>query len=265
MNICGNSDLICKELLEGGMKFDLILTDPPYNVGKNFGNKEDRKSPEEYYSLMKERMSIYAKLLTDNGSIVSFSGKPCFCYIQMAMYEAGLHYRHLSVWQYDNGTSRSVNEPKQAFDPFLWCSKNDNDFTYNVDAVRVPYKSTERVKNPVYKKRADGSIYAWTPNPLGAMRNDVWAFPTLAGKLYQDERTEHPTQKPEALITELVKAHCPIVDGKFCGRILDPFHGSGTLGVCCEKLNKSGHDIEWLGIELEQKWVDVANKRLLTI
>lgn len=261
-NILGNSDEVCRKLLDAGERFDLILTDPPYNVGKNFGNREDRKKPEEYYRLMSERMELYRGLLTDNGSVVSFSGKPFLCYVQMAMYNAGLFYRHLSVWQYDNGTSRSVNEPKQAFDPFLWYSKDDSDFVYNVDAVRVPYKSTERVKNPVYKKRADGSIYAWTPNPLGAMRNDVWAFPTLAGKLYKDERTDHPTQKPESLITELIKAHCPIKDGKFCGRILDPFHGSGTVGVCCEKLNRLGHDIEWVGIELEKRWVDAANARL---
>ena len=51
-------------------------------------------------------------------------------------------------------------------------------------------------------------------------------------------------------------------DGVFNGRILDPFHGSGTLGVCCEKLNSIGNKITWTGIELEQKWCDIANKRL---
>lgn len=44
--------------------------------------------------------------------------------------------------------------------------------------------------------------------------------------------------------------------------ILDPFLGSGTTGVCCEKLNSQGHQIQWLGIELEQKWIDIANERL---
>ena len=41
--------------------------------------------------------------------------------------------------------------------------------------------------------------------------------------------------------------------------------GSGTLGVCCEKLNKQGHKIRWIGIELEQKWCDVAQERLNNI
>ena len=95
------------------------------------------------------------------------------------------------------------------------------------------------------------------------MRGDVWAFPTLAGKIFEKERTEHPTQKPESLITELIKAFCPKdEEGLYCGTILDPFHGSGTLGVCCEKLNKQGHKIKWIGIELEEKWCEVTRVRL---
>ena len=51
-------------------------------------------------------------------------------------------------------------------------------------------------------------------------------------------------------------------DGKYMGNILDPFHGSGTLGVCCEKLNNAGHEIRWTGIELEDNWCNVAEERL---
>ena len=95
------------------------------------------------------------------------------------------------------------------------------------------------------------------------MRGDVWSFPTLAGKLYKNERTAHPAQKPESLITEIIKAFCPKnAEGHYEGIILDPFHGSGTLGVCCEKLNRLGHNIHWIGIELEQKWCDIAVDRL---
>ena len=51
----------------------------------------------------------------------------------------------------------------------------------------------------------------------------------------------------------------------FSGSILDPFSGAGTLGVCCEKLNKTGHNIQWTCIEIEKKWCDIANKRLAEI
>ena len=127
----------------------------------------------------------------------------------------------------------------------------------------MPYKSTERLKSPVKYKAADGTTKIWQPNPKGAMRGDVWDFPTLAGKRFEKEKTPHPTQKPESLIMELIKAFCPKdSDGFYCGAILDPFHGSGTLGVCCEKLNAEGHHIKWLGIELEQQWCDIAESRI---
>ena len=81
--------------------------------------------------------------------------------------------------------------------------------------------------------------------------------------MFQKERTLHPTQKPESLIIELIKAYCPKnSEGLFEGTILDPFHGSGTLGVCCEKLNKQGHRIKWVGIEIQKEWVDIGNERL---
>ena len=127
--------------------------------------------------------------------------------------------------------------------------------------MRVPYK-TERVKNPVYKKDKNGVKKAWTPNPNGALRTDIFDFPVLAGKLYENERTEHPTQKPEALITEFLKAFVPKEDGKFVGSVLDPFMGSGTLPVACERLNLEGNHVTYTGIELETKWYDTAKHRI---
>ena len=178
------------------------------------------------------------------------------------MFKAGLNYRRLNIWHYKNGFSRSRKEPATHYEPFLWFSNDPKKWTYNVDEVRIPYKSTERLKSPVKYKGSNGEEKIWTPNPKGAMRGDIWDFPTLAGKRFEKERTAHPTQKPESLITELIKAFCPMKDGKFVGEIIDPFHGSGTLGVCCEKLNLQGNNIEWTGIELEQRWCDVAKERL---
>ena len=54
-------------------------------------------------------------------------------------------------------------------------------------------------------------------------------------------------------------------NGKYNGDVLDAFHGSGTLGVCCEKLNKQEHLIRWVGIEIEKKWCDIAEQRLMSL
>ena len=260
--ICGDSDQIIDDMIEKGAKYDLILTDPPYNINKDFGNDSDKLSVEDFITVTNKRIAKLKQLLTPTGSIIWFGIHDYIGYIQVAMYNAGLYYRRLNIWHYENGFSRSKKEPATHYEPFLWFSNHPKKWTYNCDEVRVPYKSTERLKSPVKYKGADGSVKIWTPNPKGSMRGDVWDFPTLSGKRFAKEKTPHPTQKPESLITELIKAFCPMKDGKYVGTILDPFHGSGTLGVCCEQLNLLGNEIEWTGIELEQKWCDITNERL---
>lgn len=261
--ICGSSDEILPKLVAKGAHFDLVLTDPPYNINKDFGNDSDKLPLDQFLSITRKRISLCHRLLAPEGSIIWFGIHKYIGFIQSIMYEEGFHYRRMNIWFYENGFSRARREPLTQYEPFLWFSNSDRKWTYNIDEVRVPYKSTERLKNPVYYTNSRGDRVTWVPNPKGAMRGDVWKYPTLAGKLFKDERTKHPTQKPESLITEIIKAFCPMNEsGQYEGRIIDPFLGSGTVAVCCEKLNKAGHKIDWLGIELEKKWCEVANKRL---
>lgn len=261
-----DSDEALSFMVAHGLQFDLILTDPPYNLNKDFGNNSDKLNLQDFLEVNRKRLALCKELLNDKGSIVWFGIHHYIGFLQTIMYELGLSYRRMNIWYYENGFSRSTRTPLTQYEPFLWFSKSDTHWVYNVDDVRVPYKSSERLKSPVYYKNAKGETKAWTPNPLGAMRGDVWLFPTLAGKLYQAEKTEHPTQKPESLITELIKAYCPKnAEGFYEGTILDPFVGSGTLGVCCERLNQQGHKIRWIGLEIEQKWTEVGNQRLKAI
>lgn len=264
-NICGDTDVILDKMIESGQRFDLILTDPPYNINKDFGNKSDCLPLNEFIEKTNERIQKMRQVLAPKGSIIWFGIHDYICYVQVAMYNAGLYYRRMNIWHYENGFSRSTKEPATHYEPFLWFSNDAKRWTYNCDEVRTPYKSTDRLKSPVKYKAADGTTKVWTPNEKGAMRGDVWDFPTLAGKRFAHEKTDHPTQKPESLITELIRAFCPMENGIYIGSIFDPFHGSGTLGVCCEKLNLQGHNIRWLGIEIEPKWCELAELRLKAI
>lgn len=263
--INGDCDSILDELIEKNVKYDLILTDPPYNINKDFGNDSDCLTVDDFKDITQLRIKKFKQLLTPTGSIIWFGIHDYICYVQVAMYDAGLYYRRMNIWHYENGFSRSKKEPATHYEPFLWFSNNSRKWTYNVDEVRVPYKSTERLKCAVNYTNAKGEKKTWLPNPKGSMRGDIWNFPTLAGKRFESEKTDHPTQKPEALISELIKAFCPMESGIYTGKILDPFHGSGTLGVCCEKLNVQGNDIKWTGIELEKRWCDIARQRLENI
>jgi DNA modification methylase len=67
-----------------------------------------------------------------------------------------------------------------------------------------------------------------------------------------------------SLWTELIKAFSSKnTNNIYDGRILDIYHGSGTTGACCERLNNLyNHQIKWMGIELESKWVEISNKRI---
>ena len=218
---------------------------------------------QQFLTVSEHRLSNCYRLLNDHGSLIWFGIHDYIGLIQAIAQKVGFYYRRLNIWHYSNGFSRSKKEPATTYEPFLWCSKSNKLWTYNADDVRVPYKSKERLKQPVYYKAKDGTKKAWQPNPKGALRGDVWSFPTLAGKRFASERTEHPTQKPEALITEILKAFCPKNNqGHYDGRVLDPFHGSGTLGACCTKLNAEGNKIDWLGIEIEERWCTIANNRL---
>lgn len=265
-NYLGNSDVLLEEMVKEGMEFDLILTDPPYNLNKDFGNNSDSLSNDDFLAINKERINNCKDLLSKHGSLIWFGIHKYIGFMQVMMYDAGLFYRAMNIWHYENGFSRSKKVPATQYEPFLWFSKSNTKWNYNADDVRVPYKSKERLKNPVYYKDKNGNKKVWEPNPNGALRGDIWSYPTLAGKAFEKERTSHPTQKPEALIREIIKAFCPKnKEGFYEGTILDPFHGSGTLGVCCEKLNLEGHKIKWIGIELEEKWVNVSNERIYKI
>ena len=76
--------------------------------------------------------------------------------------------------------------------------------------------------------------------------------PTRERTLSDGRRSPHPTQKPEALIRHLVTLVTP--PG---GLVLDPFLGSGTLGVVCDGLG-----MRWQGIEREPEYADWAEDRI---
>ena len=250
------------DLRKSNVVADLVLTDPPYNIGKDFGNDSDKLDAKQFLMTMGYRISRLGFCISPQASLIMFASHLYVADITITVRNKGWTYQRQMIWHYRNGMSRQTKTPVTEYEPFVWFTFDPDKYTYNGDDVRVPYRS-ERVKTPVYKKNKSGETVAWMPDPRGAKRGDVWEYPTLAGKLYENEKTEHPSQKPESLIIDIIKAFCPKnSDGKYDGLVLDIYAGSGTVPVCCEILNQQGHNIRWLACELEQKWVDVGNERL---
>ncbi len=106
-----DSDIMLGEMLAEGTRFDLILTDPPYNLNKDFGNDSDKLSVDSFLEITQKRLEICRDLLTPNGSIVWFGIHNYIGFIQVIMYEKGLHYRRMNIWRYENGFSRTTTTP----------------------------------------------------------------------------------------------------------------------------------------------------------
>lgn len=130
------------------------------------------------------------------------------------------------------GSTNKRFAPRYEF--VFWYINNPKDFTFNIEDVKIPalnyrpdrYKS--QLKNP----------------------SDVWRIPMVSGNF--EERTNHPAQYPEALIKRIILAGSNVGD-----IVLDPFMGSGTTAVVAKKLNR-----KYLGYELEDEYIQIANQRL---
>lgn len=224
---------------------DLIIADPPYNLKKNFGNKSAIWSElGPWLEWSKEWISISVDKLKPSGSIFIYGIHHYMCYIQVFLYELDLKYRRQFIWHYENSFSGYTKVPSAQYEPLLWFSKSD-EFTYH--QIRVPYKSTERLKNKITK---GGKV--WTPHPDGRHGGDVWNFPVLAGKRFANERVDHPTQKPISISTRIVTHFSNEGD-----TVLVPFAGSGSECVACLMSKRN-----FIGVEINDKYIPIINGRL---
>lgn len=222
----------------------LIIADPPYNVGPAFGIDKEWNRSNEWLPWSRAWLTEAVRILAPGGSIFVYGIHHYQGFIQALMYELGLKYRRQIIWTYENGWTRSTKSLATHYEPLLWFSKDDT-FTYHV--IREPYKSVERLKNKIYKNGKE-----WVPHPDGRMAGDVWSFPTLAGRRFQDERTEHPTQKPMSITDRIVVHFSNPGD-----LVVVPFAGSGTEVVSAKKNGR-----HYWGVDIKPEFVELARRRL---
>lgn len=211
---------------------DLIIADPPYNLNKDYGNKSDSKSFDEYINFTKEWTNEAARILKPTGTIYVFMGFRFISYLyQILENDNSLYFNNWICWFYTQGIGK-----KKGFSPrhddILMFNKS-KDFTFNLDAVRVPQK-----------------YYRSINNMRGANPGDVWEFSHI--HYCQENRQNHPTQKPEGLMERMILASTNEND-----LVVDPFAGSGTTLRVCQQLNRN-----CFGIELNADYVKMINSRL---
>ncbi len=224
---------------------DLIIIDPPYNLNKDFGNDSDKwNTVSDWYDWSKKWLYESKRVLKPSGSLFVYGIHHYICYMQCYLYEINMNYGRLFIWNYENGWSKYSRSPSSTYEPLLWFTKSKN-YTYHT--IREPYKSTERLK---YKINKNGK--SWTPNPKGKHGGDIWRIPTLAGKNYQKEKVNHPTQKPLAICDKIINHFSNEGD-----LILVPFSGSGS-----EVVSALTNKRNFIGIEVNDDYVKMSRKRL---
>ena len=225
-------DCIEKLKLIQSNSVDLIVADPPYNLGKDYGNGSDRQEFDDYMQFSKDWLSECHRVLRDDGTIYVFVGFRFISYLYQIMEkDLKMNFVNWICWHYTQGIGKTKGfSPRH--DDILMFSKTLN-YKFNNDDVRIPQKYYRKINNM-----------------RGANPGDVWEVSHI--HYCQKNRQPHPTQKPEALVERMVLASSNEGD-----MVLDPFSGSGTTLRVCQQLERNA-----VGIELNETYVELAKERL---
>ena len=238
-----NKDFLSHAHLIPDESVDLVIADPPYGLGKDYGNDSDMKSAEELVDWTIEWVDLVIPKLKKTGSLYIFATwrrSPEIFYFmkkKLMMINEIIWDRRVPSM---GGSTRRFSS---VHDTIGYFALSEN-YYFDIDAVRIPYDEQT-------KKARTRSIFVgskWLEK--GYNPKDVWSVSRLHRQ--HKEREDHPTQKPLTIIERMVKASCPPN-----GMVLDPFCGSGTTIAAC-----LGSDRKCIGFELNPVYCDIIDKRI---
>ena len=228
-------------------KFRLIVTSPPYNIGKAY---ESRSPLDSYLQSQELVIRECARVLHRQGSMCWQVGNytekgaivPLDCLLFPIFRGLGLQLRNRIVWHFGHGL-HSRKRLSGRYETINWWTKSD-DYTWHLDAIRVPskYPGKRHFKGP-RKGELSG-------NPKGKNPSDVWAFPNV--KNNHPEKTIHPCQFPVELVERLVLALTDEHDD-----VLDPYVGVGSTVIAALMHGRNGY-----GCDVVEEYIDIARDRV---
>jgi site-specific DNA-methyltransferase (adenine-specific) len=233
----------------------IILADPPYNIGKDFGNDSDKQPMDEYLVWCDQWIKECLRILKPNGTMFVYGFSE-----NLALILSRIPYdiqRRWIIWHYTNKNVPSLNFWQRSHESILVLWKQDK--VFHRDEIREAY--TEGFLNGAAGKQrkatkgrfSKGEVTTtYTAHANGALPRDVIKIPALAGGAGMKERVNHPTQKPLALCEKLIRS-CSQSEGY----ILVPFAGSGSECVAAKNLKKS-----FIGIEINPEYISLIHERL---
>ena len=229
--ICGNAIDELKKIPSQSIR--LIVTDPPYNLNKDYGNNRDKLEFEDYLTFSREGLTEAKRVLTDDGTIYVFMGMRYISYIYSILeQDLGMTFNSWITWFYTQGIGKTKGfSPRH--DDILMFTKHPKKFVFNLDEIRVPQK-----------------FYRSVNNMRGSNPSNVWEFSHM--HYCNKNRKQHPTQKPEGLFERMILASSNPGD-----YVLDPFVGSGTALRVCQQTNRNG-----IGIDINPEYIAMTEERL---
>jgi site-specific DNA-methyltransferase (adenine-specific) len=222
---------------------DLILADPPYSLGKDYGNDSDKQETGTYLRWMETWIDAALPKLKPNGSLFIFLTWK-FSPEIFVMLKQRMTMINEIIWDRRvpsmGGSTRTFTSVHDTIGFFV----KSKGYYFDLDSVRIPYDAET-------KKARSRSIFVgakWLE--IGYNPKDLWSVSRLH-KIHP-ERSDHPTQKPLEIIERMVKVSCP--PG---GIVLDPFMGSGTTAVAAKRWGRN-----FVGFELNKDYCDIIANRL---
>jgi len=227
--------------------FKLVVTSPPYNIGKEY---ERRLKLESYLEQQAAIIRECVRCLSPSGSICWQVGNyvdngaiiPLDTVLYPIFTDLGLKMRNRIIWHFEHGLHCSRRFSGR-YETIIWFTKSD-EYTFSLDPIRVPQKYPGKK----YFKGPNAGKYSC--NPLGKNPGDLWVIPNV--KSNHVEKTEHPCQFPVELIERLVLSMTNEGDW-----IFDPFLGTGTSIIAAIRHNRRG-----AGAEIVPKYIALAKDRI---
>ncbi|HZL37194.1 MAG TPA: adenine-specific DNA-methyltransferase [Tepidisphaeraceae bacterium] len=223
---------------------DLIFADPPYNIGKRFGDSLDRwPSDEAYASWCFAWIDLCLKKLKRSGSIYLMTSTQAMPNLDLYLRKRATILSRI-VWHYDSSGVQARRYFGSMYEPILFAVKDADNYVFNADEIRIEARTGATRKLIDYRKPVP-TQYNTTKVP-----GNVWSFPRVRYRM--DEYEEHPSQKPEMLLERIIRASSRPADV-----VLDPFSGTFTTCAVAQKLGRRS-----IGIERELSYVEIGLRRL---
>jgi adenine-specific DNA-methyltransferase len=241
--LLGDALTVMQEMKEHSV--DLVFADPPYNIGKDFGNDSDRwRETEAYLAWCKEWIRECFRVVKPNGTVYLMNAPQHMAPIDVYVSE---HYHVLSriVWTYDSSGVQSRKRFGSLYEPILMAIPHaERPYTFNEADILVEAKTGSQRRLIDYRKTPP-RLYNGKKVP-----GNVWNFPRVRYKM--EEYENHPSQKPEALLERVILASSNRGDTVF-----DPFSGSFTTCAVALRLGRRA-----IGIEMNEDYYKIGLRRM---